>query len=325
MGKSTRWFEEGAKNLRLVLERQGRGDLLPPDGMYYTCPCCLTGRYSLGAADKLTIEHVPPEILGGRPMLLTCARCNSNAGANFDSHADQKVVADAFARGAEVSRKIRATAYIDRRPLARDCPVIRRWHLNCWSSKAEQPGATKAAFVAMLESLVEGGSDAAGRFSFTIHTRFDESRARLSIIRSAYLAAFAALGWSYILQSEMQQIRDQLMKPDDAILDTYVFRDPDSATSVRRMILVADPDELRCLAVTIGEYSVFLPGWPRPKTWDETSATFGRECEADGRLNCELKGKEVPWPKKPMYFLDSPPSSASQTAKPSDSNSQSAP
>lgn len=324
MGKSTRWFEEGAKNLRLVLEGQGRGDLLPPDEMYYTCPCCLTGLYSLGAADKLTIEHVPPEILGGRPMLLTCARCNSNAGANFDSHADQKVIADAFVRGAEVSRKIRATAYIDGVPL-RGAAQSSEDGISIVGVPKQNNREQQAAFVAMLESLVEGGSDAAGRFSFTINTRFDESRARLSIIRSAYLAAFAALGWSYILQSEMQQIRDQLMKPDDAILDTYVFRDPDSATSVRRMILVADPDELRCLAVTIGEYSVFLPGWPRPKTWDETSATFGRECEADGRLNLELKGKEVPWPKKPMYFLDSPPSSALQTAKPSDSNSQSAP
>lgn len=324
MGKSTRWFEEGAKNLRLVLEGQRRGGLLPPDGMYYTCPCCLTGLYSLGAADNLTIEHIPPEALGGRPMLLTCARCNSNAGANFDSHADQKVIADAFVRGAEVSRRIRATAYIDDVPL-RGTAQSSEDGISIVGVSKQNNREQQAAFVARLESLVEGGSDAAGRFSFTIHTRFDESRARLSIIRSAYLAAFAALGWSYILQSEMQQIRDQLMKPDDAILDTYVFRDPDSATSVRRMILVADPDELRCLAVTIGEYSIFLPGWPRPKTWDETSAAFGRECEADGRLNLELKGKEIPWPKKPMYFLDSPPSSASQTAKPSDSNSQSAP
>ena len=289
---------------------QGRGDLLPPEGMYYTCPCCLRGLYSHGAAHKLTIEHVPPETLGGRPMLLTCAQCNSNAGANFDAHADQKAVADAFVRGAEVGRKIRATAYIDGVPL-RGTAQSTEEGISIVGVPKQNNQKQQAAFVAMLESLAEGDGDAAGRFSFTIHTKFDEARARLSLIRSAYLAAFAALGWSYILRSVMQPIRDQLMNPDDSILDTYVFRDPDSATSVRRLLLVADPDELRCVAVTIGEYSVFLPSWSRPKTWNETAEAFGRECEADGRLNLALKGKEVPWPKAPTYFLDSPPSSVS--------------
>lgn len=304
-----RWFEEGATNLRLVLDRQGRGDLLPPKGMYYTCPCCLRGLFSHGAAHELTIEHVPPDALGGRPMLLTCAQCNSNAGANFDAHADQKAIADAFVRGAEVSREIRVTAYINDVPL-RGIAQSAEDGISIVGVRRQNDPNQQAAFVAMLESLAEGGGDAVGRLSFTIHTRFDEVRARLSLIRSAYLAAFAALGWSYILRPEMQPIRDQLMNPDDSILDTYIFRDPDSATSVRRLLLVADPDELRCVAVTIGEYSVFLPSWSRPKTWDETSAAFGRACDSDGRLSLALRGKEVPWPRAPMYFLDSPPSSA---------------
>src|ERR1022692_895759 len=104
--------------------------------------------------------------------------------------------------------------------------------------------------------------------SFTVHTRFDEARARLSLIRAAYLAAFAALGWSYILRLVMQPIRDQLKNPTAQILETYIFRDPESSNATRRVLLVDDPDDLKCVAVMLGEYSIFLPGLWNPLTWD---------------------------------------------------------
>src|SRR6266508_4504251 len=61
-------------------------------------------------------------------------------------------------------------------------------------AKQNDPSA-QAAYLKALDSLAEDGSPSSG-FSFKIHTRFDEARARLSLIRAAYLAAFAALGWS---------------------------------------------------------------------------------------------------------------------------------
>jgi hypothetical protein len=111
---------------------------------------------------------------------------------------------------------------------------------------------------------------------------------------------------SYILRSVMQPIRDQLSSPDAQLLETYIFRDPDSPTSTRRILLVDDPDELRCVAVMLGEYSVFLPAWWNPLTWDELAEAFCRRREPGDRLNLTLRGKEVPWPKGPMYLLDRP-------------------
>jgi len=115
--KRSRWFDEGASELRLVLERQGRGHELPPTGDYYACPCCLVAHPRAAAAARfLTVEDVPPKALGGRPMLLTCVRCNSSSGTSFDAHAAQKAIADAFIRGT-VSPKVRATSYVDGIPL----------------------------------------------------------------------------------------------------------------------------------------------------------------------------------------------------------------
>src|SRR5690348_9773446 len=191
MEKSMRWLDEGARNLRAVLDRQGRGDLFPPNGAYYTCPCCLTGLYSRDSAHKLTIEDVPPKALGGRPMLLTCAQCNSSAGANFDAHADQKAIADAFVRGLDVSKRIRVTAYIDGIPLRGTAQSTEKG-ISIVGDPKQNDSKQHAVFVNLLESLAEGGGDTTGRLSFTIHTRFNEARARLSLIRASYLAAFAA-------------------------------------------------------------------------------------------------------------------------------------
>jgi len=76
--KRSRWFDEGSSTLRLILEAQGRGHKLPPTGSYYACPCCLVAYPRAAVTDKvLTIEDVPPKVLGGRPMLLTCVECNN--------------------------------------------------------------------------------------------------------------------------------------------------------------------------------------------------------------------------------------------------------
>jgi hypothetical protein len=308
------WFDEGASTLRLVLDRQGRGHQLPPTGDCYACPCCLVAYPRAAVADRtLTIEDVPPKVLGGRPMLLTCVECNSSSGTNFDAHAAQKATADAFVRGTVSDRKVRATSYIDGIPL-RGTAESTENGISLVGIPEQNNPKEQAAYLQALNSL---GEDAhpSPRFSFTIHTQFIEARARLSLIRAAYLAAFAALGWTYILRPVMQPVRDQLGSPEDQILETYIFRDPNSPNATRRMLLVDDPDELRCVAVTMGEYSVFLPGlwdlrtpelWEQ-RTWDEVAAAFSHRREAGDRLNVNLRGKEVPWPRWPTYLLDRPP------------------
>lgn len=304
MDKRSRWFDEGASALRLVLERLGRGHELPPDEDYYACPCCLVAHPRAAVAAKyLTFEDVPPKALGGRPMLLTCRECNNNSGTNFDADAVQKAIADAFVRGA-VTPEVRATSYIDGIPL-RGTAKSTESGISLASVPGQNDPKVEAAYMRAMDSLA-GDEHASSRFSFTVHTRYDETRARVSLIRASYLAAFAGLGWSYILRPEMKFIRDQLKSPRGQILETYIFRDSDSPISTRRFLLVDDPDELRCVAVTIGEYSVFLPGLWNPLTWDELAAAFCHRREAEDRLNLTLSGKEVPWPTRPMYLLDRP-------------------
>jgi hypothetical protein len=52
------------------------------------CPICMV-LYNRKGLDQsvenpLTIEHCPPEELGGKPLLLLCKKCNNTSGSELD-------------------------------------------------------------------------------------------------------------------------------------------------------------------------------------------------------------------------------------------------
>ncbi|WP_198168229.1 HNH endonuclease [Herbidospora yilanensis] len=303
--KRLRWFDEGAPMFRVVAGRLGMGDVLPANEEFYACPSCLMA-YNRAAviAGVLTEEHVPPKALGGRSMLLTCTQCNSISGSSFDAHAANRLDAEEFMRGTANGRVLPATFHVDGIPLRGTA----QWTvdgLQLFGVPRQNDPRVQAAHLQALNAYVDSGHPNPP-ISFTVHTRFDEARARLSWIRAAYLAAFTALGWSYILREVMEPFRDQLRQPDAKIIPTYMLRSSSDATAERRILLVEHPDELRCVAVIFGELSVFLPGIFRPLNCEQLADAFGRCRDANDQLQVSLQGKEMPWPQWPTYFLDGP-------------------
>jgi hypothetical protein len=70
------WFRHGVHAIACVVSPK------PPEA--YLCPLCLdffTGEQL--DAGVLTDEHVPPEAVGGKPLVLTCLLCN-RAGSLLD-------------------------------------------------------------------------------------------------------------------------------------------------------------------------------------------------------------------------------------------------
>jgi hypothetical protein len=141
-------------------------------------------------------------------------------------------------------------------------------------------------------------------FSFTVHTYFDESRAKISWIRSGYLAAFAAIGYGYTVRDMLTPVRQQLQHPDDETLPACSIREPDASPAQRRVLVVNDPPELDCIAVVMGERTIFLPGIFDPKTFGDLADRLSRRTDTEGRLTVRLSGKEIPWPRRATYFLD---------------------
>src|SRR5687767_9284936 len=86
--KYLEWFRTGARAVYPYLSIQPGAD--PPP--LYACPECfvlftessVTDR-SLPHEEQLTADHVPPESVGGKELLLTCAPCNNRAGTRLDA------------------------------------------------------------------------------------------------------------------------------------------------------------------------------------------------------------------------------------------------
>jgi HNH endonuclease len=73
--KRVRYWEAGAAVIR---DRWGP--------YKYGCPLCLR-LFPRDQIDRLSLDHVPPESVGGKLKVLTCEECNNTAGAELDSHA----------------------------------------------------------------------------------------------------------------------------------------------------------------------------------------------------------------------------------------------
>ena len=66
-------------------------------GIYY-CPICGDGHGQAALqTGELTLEHVPPDSVGGKAITLTCRRCNNPAGGTVDAAVSQRAEQMRFA------------------------------------------------------------------------------------------------------------------------------------------------------------------------------------------------------------------------------------
>ena len=297
------WFIEGAAALRLHTTAIGQPDALPPTGEYYACPCCM-GVYGREAVHDrtLTYEDVPPKSVGGRPLLLTCKRCNHTAGNSLDAHARGREDQHDFLAGRAPGRALDARFTIG------DAAIqghIRRVG-DAWLLFVD-PKRNNPAHLADMNKTLDAwaaGDAPGGPMGFELTRRVNVVRARLSWVRAAYLVAFAALGWRYVCRPCLDPLRAQLADPEAKLLPPLALLDPGASPERRQLIVVQEPDELRSLAVMLGQYTVFLPSFMGdPQPFDVLAPALAR-FSALAPPRPQYVGKQVPWPTKPMYVLD---------------------
>jgi hypothetical protein len=108
------------------------------------------------------------------------------------------------------------------------------------------------------------------RFTVTPQLRYFPDRARVSWIRTAYLAAFALLGWTYILQPALQPIREQLMNPSTITLPLLSMYDPSGDPDRHELWSIKQPTEHQSLLIISGSARCLSA---RPKRPEEPRRT----------------------------------------------------
>jgi len=282
--KKRAWFELGAT---------AHGRLCP--GKYllptYVCPLC-TQPFTVEALDdgRLSMEHVPPQSVGGRELLLTCTACNNVAGSKLDAAAKTKEDVRLAMRGkADRPHRIKATIG----------GITVNGHLHARHGsyslsippQINRPGTSEA-----LRQLARKGA------TLTVeYERYAELGARISWLRAGYLALVAMEGYKVVLDPAMDIVRTQILECDERRMLTFVGDAIDDfPLTIQRVLRVVEPSWHRGWTVQFGPYLVNLPSMGDVTFYDRL-ATHGLPPAAQQTVY-EYLG----WPTKPTFGLSQP-------------------
>jgi hypothetical protein len=244
----------------------------------------------------LTLEHAPPKSLGGKSIVLTCRDCNTTAGAALDSQMLALEQIYDFGQGT-MTRPARARLEMGGGKLNVEVLAQREVVQAFGIPQANDPRSV-AAVTAALASMAKDTQFHKAEFRFTFKGPKPKA-ALLAWLRAAYLAAFAALGYSYILRPQMEVVREQLADDSGELLRVFSMTVPTTPRGERRIRLVEEPKWLRSLCVQMGRHSVFLPGLSaNPGLYSRLAQRAGRRAELT------LAGQEIPWPVSAQFALD---------------------
>lgn len=269
----------------------------------YICPLCMR-EFTRQAVDKrvLTWEHVPPESVGGKKIILTCKPCNSRGGSALDSAVHQRDQHDQFFEAVVLgTREFEDLLKLEM--FGENLNV--RLLIQEGERKIEiAPGLNDPAVVQrLLEArgrLEQEGAWKDTEFKLTTIQGFKQRRAQLGDLRIAYLAAFAMFGYRYIRLPELAVVRDQLRHPEQDLLpkgfQTYLGW---NTSRERSVWIIRDP--VRMIFIRLDRTAVVLPTF---EAHGEPWTSFREKVSDESRVS--LRGDNVGWPTGPRFMLDLP-------------------
>lgn len=276
--RTRRWFEHGADALSRVVPGIGHG---------YCCPFCLRLVPSL---DHLSEEHVPPENIGGRPLVLTCRDCNSRHGAQLDHHiGTRRAIQEVF----EGKRPVRGQVTHGGRTLNADISLGPSRTISI-PENLNNPRTLDESRARMEREVA---ARQLGDFTLTLPFRYNEWSEQVAWLRVGYLYAFAALGYRFTLQDVIGPIRDQIRRPSETLLPGLVRGV--SPPCPERIAFVREPALLHSVVVTLGKRLVFLPGLgDDPSFYTRMAAP-----PEDRNFRCEAP-VSIELPREPIFWFD---------------------
>ena len=273
---------------------------LPADVAMYVCPLCLHAYPKEAISNGVfTIEHAPPKSLDGKPLVLTCLKCNRHSGKSLDPHmmkADRPI---AVLRGEHPGGQLVRVRVGDGPPINVRLRRNEGGYLLEGKDGVDVP-ADRAAFLATLSRIAASGST---DWDFHLDFRDDRhcpKRARAGWLRVGLLVTFAAFGYRYAFGPALSIVRQQIWEPENELIPpSFHVIDPNAPRTTRHIGIVNEPSELKGIAVQVGWHLVLLP-----HPTDTGFYVRLRDFASKAGARFEGQMSEVEWPKTPMHAAD---------------------
>lgn len=180
-----------------------------PEHLAYLCPLCLQNgifaakELGLLMSAEFSLDHIVAKSVGGSLVILTCKRCNNNAGREFEPALKKQLERLSFENRIENSALLANTSI--------------KGVQGTYSSqlKVQEPGSYKLDFftegkgnaVPLNNWLQNPGTD--WEATVTIQQPNKNHLAK-SLIKSAYLLCFAVWGYEFVFSHSAEMIRKYL-------------------------------------------------------------------------------------------------------------------
>ena len=178
----------------------------------YICPMCLR-QFSMadletGAPNMLTLEHAPPESVGGKGVALTCKQCNSIAGHEVDFHLGERLrEIESRSFLPNTSMQVRATN--NGLTVQATVHVQADGTMKMTHSETNNHLAKIEAFADAVDPVTNPAVQLEYRKTKTTFRGFE-----MGLLKTAYILAFAKYGYSFILDGVYDVVRAQLRQPE---------------------------------------------------------------------------------------------------------------
>ncbi len=253
----------------------------------YICPICLTHYHSINDNDNpLTLEDAPPKSLGGKSETLTCKSCNNTCGHKIDFHLSERLReldSSQLISGTEMKVKIKFGADTLNATLrARHDGVLEVFHSN----KNNHP-----------EKLSNHMLNLKGNTTITaafLKSRVIPENLEYALLKTAYILTFRKFGYSLILEECYDQVRNQLLNPEDRIYPNGFWFNPPYPKEVSGVYFICNKglEGLLSLFEVSTEHTSRMFGTVLRtpiRTIDETIENINKEFDANnGTFELEL-------------------------------------
>jgi hypothetical protein len=218
--KRKRIFDVFAKNWQLILP------IAPFDSTELhnekfleavMCPICMV-LYNRNGLDQtvnnpLTIEHCPPEELGGKPMLLLCKSCNNTAGSELDVKLMEYLNVRPFNERQPEGRVMLKNSTFKGGALdVRGTMELKRIDANSFYIDLK---ATDTYRKNRFDNILKADKI---EITYKQHETPSLHIVHTALLKIGYLLAFAKFGHPFILNPNYDAIRAQIANPSATIL-----------------------------------------------------------------------------------------------------------
>ncbi len=145
---------------------------------------------------------------------------------------------------------------------------------------------TQRQFEEALEDLATKGTWDGAKFNITL-PGVDMQKARIGDLRTAYLVAFAALGYRFAFNKALNPVREQLLNVEEKLLENYHWILHDRTAEGRHLVLMQEP--ITAVCVQLERTVICLPD---PTREEEFYGQLPDKLKSGG----DLRRKEIRWP-----------------------------